>query len=188
MPHTITLKSLADQDGWIVEASENSNTGGSLNSVSNRIRLGDDASDRQYRTILSFNTASLPNNAVIQSAVLKVKHHSTIGTNPFNVLGTLWMQIKQGTFNNNANLELADFNAAPSTTSNAGTFSGPVSSWYSATLTPTGRAYLNLTGLTQFRLLFSTADNNNNIADFIRFNSGDAPTDQPELVITYTIP
>lgn len=185
---SMTFKSSAAQDGWILESSESSTAGGTLNSSGGTFQLGDDASNRQYRAILSFNTAALPDNATIQSAVLKIKYSSFVGTNPFSVLGSLWAQIKKDTFNNNASLELADFNVAPSSATSAGSFSGPVNAWYSATLTSTGRANLNLTGLTQFRLRFATDDNNNHIADMIRFNSGNASANQPELVITYTIP
>jgi hypothetical protein len=136
---------------------------------------------------LSFNTAALPDNAIIQSAVLKIRQNSITGTNPFGILGNLLAQIRQGAFNNNS-LELADFNSAPSSATIAGTFLGPVNAWYNATLTATGRTYLNRTGLTQFRLRFATDDNNNNAADFIRFNSGNAPANQPELTITYILP
>jgi len=37
------------------------------------LRLGDDASDRQYRSILSFDTASLPENAVVLDATLLLR-------------------------------------------------------------------------------------------------------------------
>lgn len=187
-PVTVTFKSIAGHDGWVLEASETSNTGGSLDYNSNTFVVGDDASNRQYRSILSFNTASLPNNAIIQSAVLKIRYTSANGISPFVVLGDLWTQIKQVAFNNSTSLELADFNAAPSSIVNAGTFSGPVSSWYSATLTSTGRTNLNRTGLTQFRLRFATDDNNNNVANNMRFQSGNASTNQPELIITYIVP
>lgn len=179
---------MAAQDGWILESSESSTKGGTLKNAGGTFQLGDDASNRQYRSILSFNTAALPDNAVIKSAMLKIRYSSIVGTNPFTILGSLWTQIKKGSFTNNPNLQLADFNATPSSTTSAGTFTGPVSAWYSATLTAVGRNNLSRTGITQFRLRFATDDNNNNVADYIRFNSGEAAQNQPELVITYTIP
>ncbi|MGC1376033.1 MAG: VWA domain-containing protein [Anaerolineales bacterium] len=187
-PVTLTFTSLAVQDGWVLESSENSSVGGSLNSAANVFRLGDDAANRQYRAILSFNTAALPDNAVIRSAAIRIKYFSTIGANPFSSLGNLWAQIRQGSFNNNAALEIADFSALPSTTSIAGVFNGPVSNWYNAPLTAAGRAYLNRSGLTQFRLLFALDDNNNHVADYMNFYSGNYPGSQPQLVITYTVP
>jgi hypothetical protein len=187
-PVTLTFTSLAVQDGWVLESSENSNVGGSLNSAANVFRLGDDAANRQYRAILSFNTVALPDNAVIRSAVIRIKYYSTIGANPFSSLGNLWAQIRQGPFNNNSALEIADFSAPPSTTSIAGVFNGPVSNWYNAPLTAAGRVYLNRSGLTQFRLLFALDDNNNHAADYMNFYSGNYPGSQPQLVITYVVP
>jgi hypothetical protein len=187
-PVTLAFTSVAAQDGWVLESSENSNVGGSINSAGNTFRLGDDAANRQYRAILSFNTAALPDNAIIRSAVIRIKYFSTVGANPFSSLGNLWAQIRQGPFNNNSALETADFSAPPSTAGIAGVFNGPFSDWYNAPLTAAGRAYLNRTGLTQFRLLFALDDNNNHIADYMNFFSGNYTSGQPQLVITYAVP
>ena len=52
------------------ETTENSNAGGTLNSVATTFRLGDDAGKRQYRGVLSFNTgASIPDDAIIIDGV-----------------------------------------------------------------------------------------------------------------------
>jgi len=40
----------------------------------------------------------------------------------------------------------------------------------------------------QFRLYFAWADNNNLIADFMKFASGNAASGQPQLIITHTLP
>jgi hypothetical protein len=187
-PATLTFVSVAAQDGWVLESSENSGMGGSVNSTATSFRVGDDAANRQYRAILSFNTAALPDNAVIRSAVLKIKYLSTVGANPFGSLGNLWAQIRQGPFNNNSALETADFSASASTTSIVGVFNGPFSNWYNAPLTATGRASINRSGLTQFRLRFAMDDNNNHSADYMNFFSGNYTSGQPQLVITYTLP
>jgi len=73
--------------------------------------LGDDP-NRQFRAILSFDTSSIPDTAVIKSVVLKIKRFSSVGTNPFSVLGNLYASIKKGYFGGSAGLELADFNAS----------------------------------------------------------------------------
>jgi predicted outer membrane repeat protein len=182
-----TFQSVANQDGWILESGENSNQGGSLNNSATTFQLGDDASNRQYRVILSFNTASLPDNAVIQSVTIKIKHKdAVIGSNPFNVLGSLWIDIRKGPFGTGA-LQLTDFNAAASAVK-VGAFGTPVSSWYSAVLNTTGKNNINKVGHTQFRLYFNLDDNNNQVANLIKFLSGNAANDKPELVVRYILP
>ena len=185
----LTFKSSDTNDGWILESAKGSGVGGSMNSSATTFQLGDDASNRQYRTILSFNTASVPDNANIVSAVLKIKASgSPTGSNPFSILGSLYADIKKGSFGSSSALQVTDFNAAP-TTSKVGTFGKiPVGGWYTATLISTGRSSINKTSLTQFRLYFSTATNANNKADFMKFLSGNSSTDQAELVIRYSLP
>ncbi len=154
----------------------------------NFLRLGDDAGNRQYRSILSFNTSILPDTAVVRSAVLKIKQNGpAVGANPFDVLGNLWADIRKGTFGAAA-LELGDFNASASATAVGAFSSTPVSGWYTDTLGSTGRSKINKVGLTQFRLRFSLDDNNNHLADYMKFLSGNHSSGQPQLVITYTLP
>jgi hypothetical protein len=54
---TVTYVSNATYDGHVLESTETSGQGGTLNSSGSAFRLGDDASNRQYRAVLSFNTA-----------------------------------------------------------------------------------------------------------------------------------
>ncbi|MCQ3939330.1 MAG: hypothetical protein DPW18_20140, partial [Chloroflexi bacterium] len=70
---SLTLRSQGGNDGWILESSETSGAGGTMNSSAATFNLGDDAANRQYRTILHFDTSALPDNAVITSAVLKIR-------------------------------------------------------------------------------------------------------------------
>jgi hypothetical protein len=66
----------------------------------------------------------------------------------------------------------------------------PVSNWYSALLNAAGRAYVNRTGTTQFRLRFATGDNDDNGADYMKFFSGNVTTAsaRPTLIIEYYVP
>lgn len=188
-----TFTSIAIQDGWVLELSETSNKGGSLNRTAKVLRLGDDSSNRQYRAILSFDTSSLPDTAIISSAVLKLRQsRKPVGVNPFNILGNLWLDVRKGIFSNAATLQLRDFNAL-TTTVKAGSFSKtPVNGWYSISLNTAGRSSINTTtlssGLTQLRLYFAIDDNNNHTADFIQFFSSNSLSNKPILTITYMIP
>ena len=63
--------------------------GGSLKAGAVTFSLGDDASDRQYRSILSFNTSTLPDNAVVTGITLGIRRQGFTGADPFTVLGTI---------------------------------------------------------------------------------------------------
>lgn len=183
-----TFESIASQDGWILESSENSTTGGTINSTDKTFRLGDDIGDRQYRTILSFNTSALPDNAVVQSVVLKIKHvEAIVGSNPFNVLGTLWVDIHKNPFGLSA-LQTSDFQNAASAQKVGGFNAKPALGWYSVSLNTSGLNNINKSGVTQFRLYFGIGDNDNHKADMIKFVTGDSPNNKPALVITYYRP
>ncbi|MGC1379045.1 MAG: hypothetical protein WA821_22640, partial [Anaerolineales bacterium] len=111
-----------------------------------------------------------------------------VGTNPFTVMGQLAVDISQGFFGSTANLALEDFNVTASATK-VGVFGAtPSSAWYSAVLNPAGRNRVNRTGLTQLRLYFTAATNNNLVADYMRFLSGDNASGRPQLIIVYSLP
>lgn len=187
---SVLFRSLGSQDGWVLESSENSGTGGTLNAVDTQFNLGDDAANRQYRAILSFNTGpTLPDTAVITSATLKIKKTALVGANPFLSLGDIAIDVRQGGFGGNAALQLTDF-AAAGTKNFVGRFTNtPVGMWYSGAVKPGYLHYLSLTSGNQFRLRFYTDDNNNLAADYLRFASGNAITSsRPVLTITYYMP
>jgi hypothetical protein len=183
-----TLKSSAANDGWILESSETSNTGGTLNSTQTTFNVGDDASNNQYRAILHFDTSALPDTAVVTNMTLKIKQQGNVnGVSPFT-FGSLYVDMRNPAFGN-AILELGDFNFAAKKVKPAVFNPNPVSGWFSARFNTGGNLYVNRTGTTQLRLYFSVDDNNNNIADFIRFYSGNASAgDRPKLLITYYVP
>ncbi|MGC1377895.1 MAG: FG-GAP repeat protein [Anaerolineales bacterium] len=188
--YTVTFKSIAAQDGWILESSENSNKGGSMNSTATTFRLGDDAANRQYRAIVSFDTGSmLPANAVIKSALLQIKQAGApVGGNPFNILGKLWADIRKGTFGATA-LQLTDF-SAPASALRVGYFNKtPSVGWYTNNLNAAGLRNINKFGLTQLRLYFATDDNNDHKANYMKFECANYPDPQPAtLTITYSVP
>ena len=107
-----TFKSNGTNDGWVLESNENSNQGGSMDATAKTFNLGDDAKDRQYRGILSFNTISIPDNAIITSAQVKIKRQGLTGVDPFTTHGDLLLDIRNGAFSNNIDLKLDDFAAA----------------------------------------------------------------------------
>ena len=180
----------AANDGWVLESTPTSNVGGSKN-ASGTLRAGDDASNRQYLSILSFSTSAIPDNAVIHSVTLKIHKAGKVGTDPFTTtFGWLEADMKKGTFGAAA-LENSDFQA-PASEYVAGHFSAISSQpgWYQLVLPSTYYQYINLTGTTQFRLRFALSSNNNHVADYDTFFAGDASTstDRPMLSVEYSLP
>lgn len=187
---SLSFPSLASQDGWILESTETSGVGGTINAGATSFTLGDNAADKQYRGILHFNTGALPPNAVITSATLKIKQQGSItGTNPFTTHGNLVVDIRMPYFGTGASLVAADFQAAVSPgVAGVATFNPtPVSGWYTATISSAGFSQINLAGTTQFRLAFTLDDNDDLSVDTILFSSGNNGTaaNRPQLIIQY---
>lgn len=181
-----TFPSVAAQDGWILESTETSGVGGSINAGANTFTLGDNAADKQYRSILHFNTAALPPNAVITSATLRIKQQSITGTSPFTTHGNLVADIRNPYFGTGISLVAGDFQAAAGQSGVATFNPTPVSGWYTASLT-SGLSHINLNGTTQFRLAFTLDDNDDLGVDTILFSSGNHGTaaNRPQLVVEY---
>lgn len=185
-----TYYSVGAQDGWILETGETSNTGGSINAGGGLLNLGDNAADKQYRAILSFNTEPLPETAMITKVTLKIKRQGLVGSNPFASHLSLLVDIRNGAFNGNGALQPSDFQAAPSKSVAGKIPNSPVSNWYSLTWYSSVLSLINKTGVTQFRLRFQKDDNNDNGADYAKFFSGDQATVgiRPTLIIEYYVP
>ncbi|MDL1943785.1 PQQ-dependent sugar dehydrogenase [Chloroflexi bacterium CFX2] len=183
------VASNAGYDGYLRESSASSGRGGAMNTTATTLKLGDDTENRQYRAVLSFNTASLPDNAVIVSAVLKFKYAGGTGTLPFDSHGDLLADIRRGAFNNNVNTEPGDFAAAADKNSVLRYTNVTVNGWYSKKLGAANLDYINKQGVTQFRLRFAMGDDNDSTIDLLRVFSGDgAPSDRPRLIVTYFLP
>lgn len=183
-----TFRSEAALDGWMLSNSSTTpisfNTAGSL-------RVGDDDANGQYRSIVSFNTSSLPDKFVVVDGMLKIRKEAIVGTDPFTTHYSFYVTTCKGFFGNSAQLELADFDVLPSQCArkipqyyvNGG-------GWYDIVLGNFERTHLNADGVTQFRMNFSRNHNNDASADYVLFYSGDAPTAsyRPALVLEYYEP
>ncbi len=181
-------ESVGMNDGWARESAETSSAGGTMNVSATTFNLGDDAARRQYRAILAFDT-SLPGNAVITSVTLKIKKQGHVGAaNPFASLGNIVVDIRKGTFGASG-LQVTDFQAAASKNAALTFTNSLVGGWYSTTLSAANFGYINKSGITQFRLRFTKDDNNNLVADYLRFYSGNAAASyRPVLVVEYSTP
>jgi len=178
-------------DGWVLESTATSNVGGTKDNLSTVFNVGDAAGDKQYRAILSFNTGLLPNNASIKKVTLMIKKQGlVVGTDPFTILGGLRADIRKPFFGISSLLLVSDFQAVANRSA-VGTFAATtVPNWYSANIFATAYSFINLTGPTQFRLRFSTADNGDGAADYMKFYSGNYnfAASRPALVVVYYVP
>ncbi len=186
----VTFNSIAADDGWLRESAQGSGVGGGMfvsGTGTTALSIGDTAAKLQYRTLVSFNTASIPDGATIISADLKLKRGTVTNGNPFTNMGTCYADIKTGSFNGNQALEINDFQAA-ATHTHVASMSNPAANgdWSVGTLNATGRGDINKTGITQFKVFMTTATDADTKEDVLGCYSGEAASaDQPQLVITY---
>jgi uncharacterized repeat protein (TIGR02543 family) len=190
--YSLAYLSNGQADGWILEAGLDTNKGGTLDKASTYLNLGDDAAKKQYRSILSFNTNTLPDNAVVTKVTLKVKLNEVFGRgNPVSLFGGFMADVRKGFFGKAFGLESADwrFLSSAALGKTVGPFVvTPASGWYTLDLTG-AKGYINTTNLTQIRLRFNTKYNNNAIANYLTLFSGNADVaSRPQLIVEYHLP
>jgi serine protease AprX len=190
-PVTVTFYSVAAQDGRLWESGETGNIGGGGNSTDNTtaaLRVGDTNVDEQYKSLVSFDTSSIPDTATITSATLRLVRGTISGTNPFTTHGTCVADIVTGGFGGSTTFATADWQAAATATSVA-TLSNPAATGSASTgnLNAAGLAAINKTGSTQLRVTFTLDDNDDLGYDYIGFYPGENATaaNRPQLIVTY---
>ena len=190
-PSTVTFTSVAAQDGWVLESSETSNAGGSINataSTTSALRAGDNNQDRQYKAVVSFDTAAIPDGATIVSATLRLRRGTLSGSNPFSTHGACRADVQTGGFSGSTTLQTGDFQAA-ATAVQAASLSNAAANgdWSEGSLNAAGLAAVSKTGTTQLRVYFALDDNDDTSNDYIGYYSGDNATaaNRPQLVVTY---
>lgn len=187
----VTFPSTAEEDGWIRESGESSNLGGMALSAGigpTALRVGDDEADRQFKSILSFDTSNLPDSAVFISATLRLRVGSITGSLPSATLGPLRVDAQFGGLGSDVSLTPSDFEST-ATASAAGDLDGPLAEggWVELKLKNSGLTAINPRGPTQLRLYFKGDDDDDGAADWVGFYSGESedPNDRPQLIIEY---
>ncbi len=183
--------SAGSQDGRLwgsLQEAQRSTRVDASDSQGSAIRVGDLRGNLQYRSILSFDTSEIPDGAQILSAKLRLKRGGGSGTNPFLAHGICHVDVCRGGFGNHVELADDDFKAS-ATAPRAGRLSDTAEdrSWAEATLDSDGRAAINKSGTTQFRLYFADGDGNNRY-DFMGYYSGDSDLqDRPRLIVKFVL-
>jgi hypothetical protein len=186
---TRVFRSYGPLDGYVIESNETSGVGLLKNSNLAYVRIGDDDKKRQYRSILSFDTSTLPDDAVVNFAMINIKQLSVSPGNVYIKLGKVNVDICSPYFGSSALLESKDFNGAPSAT-RVGVFNTTsILGWYRTILGSAAYAFINRTGHTQLRMQFTKDDNNDTVADYIKYHSGNsAIANKPYLILRYYVP
>ena len=191
-PTVATFTSAAAQDGWVLESTETSNAGGSIDvnaATTSALRVGDDNQDKQYKSVVSFDTSSIPDGATILSVTLRLRRGTLSGTSPFTTHGTCWVDVQAGTgFSGSTALQTGDFQAAATAVQTASLGNAASNgSWSEGSLNAAGLAALNKTGTTQLRVYFNLDDNDDTGNDYLGYYSGNNTTsaNRPQLVVTY---
>jgi lysophospholipase L1-like esterase len=172
-----TFAATSGESGWV---SGNGQTGNAT------VKIGETSDGNGYKGVLSFNTASLPDDAVIEKASLFLTRSGLQGQNPFlSELGVNTVEIINGTFGT-ASLESSDFNEVSDHTT-SGCFIGSVAvDGYKirVDLSAEALAFINTSGATQLRIGFDNgATNIDALMDFSA-SGGNAPL----LDVHYTTP
>lgn len=195
-PLISTIVSSGTTDGHVLESAQNSTVGGSISAGSTTFRLGDDASNRAYRPVLSFDTSALPDNAIVIQATIGITRvGNIIGSIPIGIpnsqFGDILVDLATPSIGTLA-LEPGDWQA-PATADAVSKFAWPA---YLSGMTIYSRledefAHLvSTTESTQFRVRYATDDDGDGTADYVSYASSNHSDSayRPTLAIEYYVP
>jgi len=183
----MVFRSIDSQDGYIRESTEDSNVGLKTIKAGTIFRVGDDNHDRQYRAILSFNTALLPDTAVITWARLRIQRPDPccVGWAGF---GAVMFEIRSPYFGTSATLQPSDFQAPASAVLTGQGIN--VNEFETKLFGVDEFQYINVQGYTQIRFRLDVDDNDDMSADYVNYYSGGISSlrAKPTLSIEYHMP
>ena len=194
-PLEMTFASIGNDDGYILESSQNSGIGGTVNSFASTFRLGDDSSNRAYRPLLSFDTSALPDNASIVEATIGITRiGGPTGSIPIGIpnseFGDILVDLATPGFGTTS-LESTDWQT-DATKAAVSKFAWPPyldgMEIYSRLENP-DNDLVNVSGKTQFRIRYQNDDDNDGTADYMTYATGHHPdvSVRPTLTIKYYI-
>jgi len=188
-PTVVSFPSIAAEDTYVAEYPATSGLGRYVYPTAPVLHVGDQINDGQVKAVVSFDTSSIPDDATILAASLRLRRTSIQGANAFETLGRMLVDVQTGSFSGNPAAEPGDFEAGATVTAAASlndpSLNGDLRSI--GVLNAAGRAAINKTGRTQLRLSFEVHDNANATSDRILYGAGDNtdPSTWPVLDVTY---
>jgi len=188
----LVFTSIASEDGWVRESSEDSNEGGALNTTgsgSKAIRFGDHKKDRQFKSIVSFDTSLLITGSVVKGAQFELTRGSNAGDNdPYATFGIANVDLSVGGFGGDPALAVSDFEATADI-SMTGQLSDTGVLGIS-NLDSEGLSAIEGATKVQLRIEFELDDNDDRSNDYVGYyssNNGNSNL-HPRLIIDYTLP
>ncbi|MFU7591907.1 PHB depolymerase family esterase [Priestia sp. RMT2NF4] len=168
------FSSLAAEDGFIGNLSADGMSS-SIHKIGDKGMYNTDT----YRTILSFDTSSLPDDASITDVSLKIYRKSSTGN-----ISSLKGDIKSGVFGTSSTLEQIDYQASPSISAAFQMSVPSLDNGYTTIQLPSSLlGYMNRNGKTQFRL--SSSGSADFLSDVVEIYGGDNPAYAPTLTVSY---
>ncbi|MBX9971147.1 extracellular catalytic domain type 1 short-chain-length polyhydroxyalkanoate depolymerase [Priestia aryabhattai] len=168
------FSSLAAEDGFIGNLSADGMSS-SIHKIGDKGMYNTDT----YRTILSFDTSSLPDDAIITDVSLKIYRKSSTGN-----ISSLKGDIKTGVFGTSSALEQIDYQASPSISAAFQMSVPSLDNGYTTIQLPSSLlGYMNRNGKTQFRL--SSSGSADFLSDVVEIYGGDNPAYAPTLTVSY---
>ncbi|MGW5891172.1 extracellular catalytic domain type 1 short-chain-length polyhydroxyalkanoate depolymerase [Priestia megaterium] len=168
------FSSLAAEDGFIGNLSADGMSS-SIHKIGDKGMYNTDT----YRTILSFDTSSLPDDASITDVSLKIYRKSSIGN-----ISSLKGDIKSGVFGTSSALEQIDYQASPSISAAFQMSVPSLDNGYTTIQLPSSLlGYMNRNSKTQFRL--SSSGSADFLSDVVEIYGGDNPAYAPTLTVSY---
>jgi hypothetical protein len=189
-----SLQSIASQDGRIWDDGEGRSGSNSDETTRDALRMGDVVTggiDYSYRSIVSFDTSYLPDDARVISATLELTRYVSVGTeNPFDWGGSCLIDIASPHFGDSNELNDEDWGASADAVGIASFLedTSQNSPMVSTEFNLDGRMNINKFGTTQLRFYFSTPTNGDTNPDYIAYYSGGWRWDEsyrPKLTVRY---
>ena len=181
--------SIAAEDGRVYDQNNGTGIGyNSTESTSYALRLGDWSALQGFRTVLSFDTNSIPDDANFVSATLQLTCGYEYGTDPFSWGGQCLIDVNMSCLGASTALENHDWQApanavaVASFTANPGDENPMLSTPFNAN----GLSSINKTGKTQIKVYFQNANNHDSSSDYLGFYSGESSDEKkPILTVNY---
>jgi len=165
------------------------------------LRLGDFSGTEGYRSIVSFDLTTLPEDAVITAAKLVLFRGANVGDNPFDMsntetkdgwAGDCFIDVVSPYFGVSQLLVTSDFQAVADAVTVASFLEDPGEErpMESTNFSPEGMAAIvRSAGKTQFKIYFTTYSDNDAETDYLGFYAGEETLDvakKPKLVVRYS--